>query len=437
MMLLKFTFILTLLWLPNILINWGDLNNFFAWRYQLIMFSGFLTLSYMVLAVVLAARFSWIEEKVKGLDKSYQLHKHLGIAAAIVVTLHWIFSGSAGWLIEAGVLERPNRAPRPEIDGVNWHLIAEVVGEKAFYILVIITIISLVHAISYKTFKFTHKIMGVVMLAGIFHALLFLKWNVAFIPMNLTVIGLSIYGVWCSWLSLSGKIGKQKKVIGEITEVETFSTDTNNNKVVRFSIQLVSSISYQNGQFAYLDFHDKEYPHPFSILNYDSQNKLIEFGVKDLGDYTHKMVSGLKVGQKVTVEGGYGRFQTSDFAEQVWVGAGIGIVPFISRLYDLQQNISPNLKKVQLFYCVNTEQEAFFENEIQRIVQHLSCIELHLLVAERGALLDAPQIMQYMRDKDFDVSFCGPEVFASALRTGLTDAGISPQRFHSELFKMR
>lgn len=104
---------------PISFFNLGALDSFFAWRHQLIMFSGFLTLSYMVLAIVIAARFSWIEEKVKGLDKGYRLHKHLGIAATISVTFHWIFAGSAKWLIDAGLLERPNRGLRPEVEGVN------------------------------------------------------------------------------------------------------------------------------------------------------------------------------------------------------------------------------------------------------------------------------------------------------------------------------
>lgn len=279
--------------------------------------------------------------------------------------------------------------------------------------------------------------MGVVMLAGIFHAVLLLDWNIATIPMNLVVIGLSIYGIWCSWLSLLGRIGKEKKVEGQVSEVEIFSTNTNKKMVVRFAIQLDEGIDYRNGQFAYLDFHDKESPHPFSILNYDTQNRLIEFGVKDLGDYTHRMVNELKVGQKVTVEGGYGRFQTSNIAQQVWVGAGIGIVPFLSRLYALKQNKPLGLNKVQLFYCVNTAQEAFFKDEIIRLVRNLDCVELHLLVAEHGELLDVSQIMQCMRDKEFDVSFCGPEHFGSILRLGLADAGISRKRFHSELFRMR
>ncbi|MEI8631221.1 hypothetical protein P4S72_02135 [Vibrio sp. PP-XX7] len=81
---------------------------------------------------------------------------------------------------------------------------------------------------------------------------------------------------------------------------------------------------YKEGQFCYLNFHDGEAPHPFSVLNYDPEKQYLEFGVKDLGDYTHKLVNQLETGQRVTVEGGYGCFQMAEAENQVWVGQGSG-----------------------------------------------------------------------------------------------------------------
>ncbi|WED24861.1 hypothetical protein L3Q72_18475 [Vibrio sp. JC009] len=112
---LRFTAILTLLWLPSLLMGWDNLDNFFGWRHQLIMYTGLLGLGYMGLAVLLAARFSWVEEKVRGLDKGYKLHKDLGIGATVSLFLHWAIIKGGQALVESGVIARPNRGPRPEI----------------------------------------------------------------------------------------------------------------------------------------------------------------------------------------------------------------------------------------------------------------------------------------------------------------------------------
>lgn len=433
---LKFTLLLVLLWLPCLVMGIDNLNNFFAWRHQLIMLTGVLGLAYMCLAALLAARFRWVEAKVKGLDKGYALHKKLGIAATVSLIAHWLIAHSAGWLIEAELIAMPNRQ-RPVIEGINWHALAEQVGDISFKLFLIFSIISLVQAISYRKFSFTHKIAGLLIFAGVFHSLLLLDWNIQSAAMNIAIALMSIVGIWCSWLSLTGMIGKGNKASGRVLSVQPLTVQAEQNMAVRFSIQLDSKISYQEGQFAYLNFHDGEPAHPFSILNYDVKTKQIEFAVKDLGDYTHQLVNSLQVEQKVTVEGGYGRFQISDFEHQVWVGAGIGIVPFISRLYWLKHKVDKqqlNIEIIHLFYCVNSKKEALFTNEIAAILSHLNFIEFHLLDAQNGELLDSKQIVHKMGSKSFDVSFCGPASFAEQLKSTLK---LPEHRFHRELFKMR
>jgi predicted ferric reductase len=437
---LRLTLLLVLLWLPSFVVMGIDrVDSFFAWRHQLILLTGFLGLGYMCLAVLLAARFSWIESQVKGLDKGYKLHKKLGIAATISLIAHWLVVKSAKWLISAELIARPNRS-RPVIEGINWHGIAEQMGDISFKLFLIFTIISLVQAISYKKFRLIHKIAGLLVLAGIFHSAFLLDWNIQSLPMNLAVTLLSVIAICCSRLSLTGKIGKDKKASGRITSVDRFRDPAGQNMVARLTIQLDADISYREAQFAYLDFHDGEPAHPFSVLNYDPETKQIQFAVKDLGDYTNKLVNDLQSEQDVTVEGGYGCFQISEFKHQVWVGAGIGIVPFISRLYWLQHKAAKQqleFKKIDLFYCVNCKKEAFFANEIITILSKLSFIKLHILDAAKGELLNSKQITEIMEGENFDVSFCGPAAFAEQLQADLKLEGVAKDNFHRELFKMR
>ena len=68
------------------------------------------------------------------------------------------------------------------------------------------------------------------------------------------------------------------------------------------------------------------------------RHRAITFVVKALGDWTRQLKDWLKVGMQVQVEGPYGRFDFSDPApQQIWVGAGIGVTPFIARMKHLAQ----------------------------------------------------------------------------------------------------
>ncbi|MHA2937805.1 ferredoxin reductase family protein [Vibrio sp. RC27] len=436
----RITIILFLLWLPSLLVGYDQFGEFIFWRHQLTMLTGMLGFSYMCTAVLIASRFQWVESIVRGLDKGYAIHKQLGIGALVALILHWATIESAHWLTDLGFLSPPNRDDRPTIEGINWHGVAEQVGDISFKVFVIFCVISLVQAISYKKFKFTHKLGGILVIAGAFHSALLLDWTTASTPFNIAITLFSIVGVWCSYLSLSGKIGQANKSEGTVSSVEKFGAGDNENAIVRFSVKLDSPIQYKEGQFAYLNFHDGEAPHPFSILNYDDQSKQVEFGIKALGDYTTVLVNKLEVGQQVTIEGSYGHFQIPQAENQVWIGAGIGIVPFVSRLYWLQnqKNNQPNrYTKIDLFYCVNSKKEAYFEKEMLAILNKIKFVELHLFDAENNQILDGSKIEQTMAGKTFDVCFCGPEGFGQQLQTYFEKSGLPKQQFHKEIFKMR
>lgn len=439
----KFTILLFLLWLPSLITSFSELDNMMFLRKQLIVLTGWLAFAYMGAAIILSARFKWVERLVKGLDKGYALHKKLGVSAFITLVLHWAVVKSAQWAVQLDLLVRPShqgKGKRQLIAGVDWVSIAEKVGDISFKFFIIFTIISLVERVSYKKFKGIHKIGGVLMLAGVFHTIFLIKWDLSLIPMNIAIILISVISVWCALLSLTGSIGKKNKIKGEVIHVDKFKSGSNSTVVARLQIKLENSLHYKEGQFAYIDFHDGEAPHPFSILNYDEDTKLVEFGIKDLGDYTHTLVNEINTRTKVTIEGGYGYFQVSSEANQVWIGAGIGIVPLLSRLYWLQKTSNTDksqIKKIHLFYCVNSEKEAYFNPEIKMILRGMDFIELHLIESNKGNRLTSDQILKRMDNKAFSVSFCGPETFGVSLKDTLVKAGLPEASFHKEIFKMR
>ncbi|MCE7534764.1 ferric reductase-like transmembrane domain-containing protein [Aliivibrio fischeri] len=437
----KFTVLLLLLWLPSFFSSLTEFDSVMDLRKQLIVLTGWVGFAYMGAAIVLSARFKWTERLVKGLDKAYGLHKKLGISAFIALLLHWLVIKAAHWAVQLGWLVRPTHAGKERvITGVDWISLAEKVGDISFKVFILFTIISLVERISYKKFKGIHKIGGALMLAGVFHTLFLIKWDLSLIPMNIAIILISAISVWCAILSLTGSIGKKNKIGGQVVQVDKFKDDSEFTVVARLQIKLESKLRYKEGQFAYINFHDGEAPHPFSILNYNEKTRVAEFGIKDLGDYTHQLVNQIAVGKKATVEGGYGYFQIPSDMNQVWVGAGIGIVPLLSRLYWLQKSTDKTTKrieKIHLFYCVNNEKEAFFSTEIKTILRKLDFIELHLIESDKGCRLTSEHILKKVDSDSFSVSFCGPEGFGTSLKQGLMVNGLPEASFHKEIFKMR
>lgn len=431
----RLTGYLVLIWGITFLFSLPETYGFFFWRRQLILLTGILALGYMSAAMLLAVRPGWLEKWLGGLDKMYRLHKHLGIASLVALSLHWLAFKAGKWLTQAGLLQRPQRAGHGVVEGIDWHAVANDVGEYAFYAFVVFCIISLAKIFNYRRFVSLHKVAGVIFIAGVVHSLLSLPLTLSASLYGLVTVLLSAVGVYCAWLSLSGKIGRNRKVGGSVIQTERLADHTLN-----FHLQMDDDIDYQPGQFIYLNLCDGESPHPFTVVSYNARTRRLELAVKALGDYTRQLVDNLQPGQRAEVEGGYGRFLLTDATHQVWVGAGIGITPFIAWLEALaiDRHSAARIEKIVFFYCAGSQREAFFLQRLQQLTARLTCVDFRVLLADRGELLTPDAIIAQMGERrDYAVSFCGPAPFAESLKTGLAASGWDASRFHNELFSMR
>ncbi|MDC0611009.1 ferric reductase-like transmembrane domain-containing protein [Vibrio sp.] len=439
---MKYIIIISLvLWFPTVILNYSDDASFFFWRHHLTILTGLIGFACMTISVVLALRLKWVEDKLNGLDKGYSLHKQMGIGALVFLVLHWVIIESAKWLISAGLLERPHRGggARHAIEGINWTHLAKIVGEYTFYVFVIFAAISLIQLISYKKFKFTHNLAGAIFIAGAFHSVIIMDLNWPSVALDTTIILMSIVGVIGSVISLTGKIGRNNKVQGVISSHQIIQVAPSQPKVLHIKIKLEKEITYREGQFAYIDFLDGESPHPFSVLNYDKPTHTIEFAIKELGDYTTSLMNTINDRMCVTVEGGYGRFSIPQQRKQIWVGAGIGIVPFIAWLHGLSKITSASSKNsIDFYYCRRSQKESYFLQQIIELTAKSPNIRLHVITEEDGERLLANQIASNTTIcNDTAVSFCGPIKFAEQLARDLTSMGLPEGQFYSEKFIMR
>ena len=226
---------------------------------------------------------------------------------------------------------------------------AEMLGEWAFYAAVALIAIALIRRIPYKFFAATHTLIAVAYLALVFHAAVLMDFDAWTQPVGIVMALLMIGGVIAAVLALTRQIGRRRRVGGQIVSVLNFPS----MKVTEAEITLDAAWpGHDAGQFAFVTFDRKEGKHPFTIASaWNPATRSITVISKGLGDYTELMPDRLTVGDHVTVEGPYGRFTFDDAKDrQIWIGAGIGITPFIARLKHLAT--APDGKQVDLIHCV-------------------------------------------------------------------------------------
>lgn len=432
---------LTLLWvLANA--DLPDSLSVIAVRNLLVQYSGVLSIGAMSVAMILATRATWLESWLNGLDKSYRLHKWLGIAALVTAVVHWVAVNGPKWMVGLGLMERPNRGKPPagemELGAIqaffnNQRGTAEMFGEWAFYAAVVLIAIALIKRFPYKFFVSTHTLLGIAYLFLAFHGLVLMRFDHWLQPVGMATLLLMFGGVVAAVLALTRQIGRSRRASGTIEAVRAFPA----MGVAEIHIQLDGGWKgHQGGQFAFVNFDNREGKHPFTLASaWDPASRKIMIITKGLGDYTDVLPERIKAGDTVTVEGPYGRFTFNDGKDhQIWIGGGIGITPFIARMKELARTSGP--RSVDLIHSVNEiEPQAL---ELLKADAHAANVNLHVLVEAKDGRLSGDRLRQMLPHwKSTSIWFCGPVAFGQSVRADLVAQGLAASDFHQELFNMR
>src|SRR6476620_10673838 len=89
---------LTALWVAADPVLLG-VHPFSQLQQPLINYTGIIAMGAMSVSLLLALRSVAIEPYVGGLDKSYRLHKWLGVAGLVMAVAHWLLIEGPGWLV--------------------------------------------------------------------------------------------------------------------------------------------------------------------------------------------------------------------------------------------------------------------------------------------------------------------------------------------------
>jgi predicted ferric reductase len=410
----------------------------FALRPPLLQGTGTLALGMMSVAMVLATRPMAVEPWFGGLDKMYRLHKWLGISTLGVAVSHWLWVEAPKWLVGLGWLVRPARLPTAEPTNPvlqqlhGWRDAAEGVGESAFYAVVVLIALALIERFPYRRFFQTHRLLPLVYLALVFHAVVLTKDSSWGQPLGIVMAVLMLAGSVAAVTVLVGAVGRRRQAVAVVETVERHV----GVGVLEVALRLKSRWpGHAAGQFAFVRFDASEGAHPFTITSPWSGDGRMVFLIKGLGDYTKALPALLEPGDLCRIEGPYGGF---DFAgakrRQIWIGGGIGITPFIARLGVLATH--PDGRVIDLFHTsADTDDGAFAR---LRAAASAAQVRLHLMVDAVDGRLSAQRLRSMVPDwRSADVWFCGPAAFGRALRNDLMDEGLARADFHQEFFNLR
>jgi predicted ferric reductase len=425
---------LTALWVAAVPVLLG-VHPFKEVQQPLIQLTGILAMGAMSVAMLLALRSVAVEPYVGGLDKSYRLHKWLGVTALVMAIAHWLLISAPEWLRPAGE-PRARGAARFVPPGPAWLRAlqgpAKGVGSWALWGTVVLVVLALLRWFPYRWFLRTHRLLAIVFLALVFHAAVLLKLAYWKHTVAYVIALLMAAAVVAALYILVRRVGRTRQAVGEITSVSSHQ----DLQVLGVEVCLKDRWpGHVPGQFAFATFDAAEGPHPFTISSRWNDDGRLVFLIKGLGDYTRALPTSLRTGSLVTVEGPYGRFNFRGARErQIWVSAGIGITPFISRMQELAAN--PDLRAVDLYHAT-ADRNAHEVKQLRRLAA-AARIRLHVWVGKEQGRLTAGKIMEELPDwRSADVWFCGPVVFGKELRKEFTHAGLPAGAFHQELFHLR
>lgn len=381
--------------------------------------AGAAALSCMASACVLSSRWRSVERLFGGLDRVYNAHKWLGIWALVFAVVHFVFKPKLDAWDMAPILAMSDYWTR-------------LVRQLSLVALGLIVLLALNRNIPYRVWRWWHKLSGPLFLIVVLHGLSIKS------PITLA----SPPGIWLTLIGTAGVIAALYKLFlyafvapGADYRVASIVKATGAMHLELEPVQ--RGFPFEAGQFGFLAIKADglREPHPFTIANAPSVGGNIHFVIRSLGDYTHKLHDQLRVGMLADVHAPYGRFNRQPGAErELWIGAGVGISPFISWLHDTTIG---SFGRATLIYCFDPAR-AF--PSVERMQALTDASGVRFVPNPSGGEALASTIRQAATEvdpKQVHISFCGPNGLLKRVQELMRQHSIPAKNLRHEFFEFR
>ena len=394
-----------------------------------------LLMSMIAFNILLSCRFYFFERIFSGLDKVYMVHKYTGYFIVLLLILH----------------DALIRGSRSHITGF-FSFAKDVANPLLWLFLIAILVSALPHIpvvnklfkIPYHIWKWTHYIMGVLFLIGIYHSIGVQTMTFSNQTLSWYMYVVYIIGTYCFIYKTFFYNYFKNKYKYFIKDIKNFD-QVGVVEILLSPEDINKTIKNKPGQFAFFQFLEEEVKeiHPFTISNQENENKEIRLSIKALGDWTSLLKNKIKINTKVLVDGPYGYFKSkkSENNLEIWIAGGIGITPFLAMLQDYKKENNLN-KNIISVWSVKDELEAIYKNEIEENLP--SNIKFILQDTSKMGYFKFESLLSDIKDNtstdsvnknNISVYICGPAPMRDGIINDAKNLGI--KNFNFEEFSFR
>jgi len=231
-----------------------------------------------------------------------------------------------------------------------------------------------------------------------------------------------------------------------ILRLASITPQTHDAKTLRFILPDDRKLNARPGQFLTFSFlfDGKKVVRSYSICSSTARSGYVEVTPKRVSQGCASVFLNDRASVGMTVEAngafGYFYFDESKHRNIVLVAGGSGITPMIAMLRYIDDLCLETT--VTLLYCVRTENDIIFKDELDTLRARLKNFQYHLLVSQPDAEWPGPRghishefVETTVKDWSTpDFFLCGPPLFMEASRRILTDLGVKPGRIRQESF---
>ncbi len=388
--------------------------------------------SLVTLALLAIVRSSSMEFLFGGLDQAVLLHRKLGLAAlltqvvhAILLTVHFVTHGNP-----VALTLQPTLSNERTTDIL------------VLYALIILGVLAYDRRLQYERWIKLHRVIGVLFIVGTVHAATANGVIHHFEPLRTWIVILLLIsaGAWLYQVLLFRKFGPRYRY--QVVSVTQRSKDI----VDVIMRPTAKRMMYLPGTFVFISapsFKGKSRElHPFSLSSTPTERDL-RVSCKQVGDFTKQLLelhpSGESNAKMVDVYGPFGNFTPHRFApyrRMIWIGAGIGITPFLSMIAFERTN--HDFRRVWLYYSVRAPEDGIYDTELKENIERAdSLIDYTLWVSSVQGRLSAKKIVAEIELDDYAVMLCGTKAFVAGMAAEFSALGLASERIITEELQFR
>lgn len=396
-----------------------------SWLQWVGVSSGILGLSTMLLAAVVSIRLPGFDRYFGGLARLWGIHRWLGFASFMLVMVHVMALGLSAASVSLPVAIATLFPPINHLS-IWWGWFAWLA-----MLVFLAPTFNFFGSLNYQRWKSLHLFSALAVVAGVLHALLLAPQQLIWWMLGVAAIAAI---VWRK--ALSPRFSRVPYRVKSVTQLV-------NNVVEIALVPEDKTISYQAGQFIYLTPLDKTLAegvgeeHPYTIASAPGDHCL-RIGIKALGDASAALQT-VTPGSRMMVEGPYGEFYTRRYPDrdQLWLGGGIGITPFVAGARHIESQNTNEVSKgqVQLLYLAKNAQRAYYHTLFKHVSQTREDFGYDVHYFQKEGPLTEEYLRAFCPDyAEREIYMCGPPGMNQHVRQLLLAQGIPPSRIHSEVF---